>query len=63
MLTFVGSFARVLIGLPKVDITEVAAALLESCISGFEKETLRNEDLVRIGQKAMMERKTSPYTA
>ncbi|KEY64521.1 hypothetical protein S7711_03588 [Stachybotrys chartarum IBT 7711] len=60
MLTFVGSFARALIGLPKVDVTEVAAALLESCISGFEKETLLNEDLGRIGQKAMAERTTGP---
>ncbi|RDL36229.1 Uncharacterized protein BP5553_06841 [Venustampulla echinocandica] len=42
-----------IIGLPRVDVSEVAATLLDQAIKGFEKETLLNEDLVRIGQKAL----------
>jgi hypothetical protein len=40
-----------LIGFPKVDVKEVAAALLDQALNGFEKDTLLNEDLISIGQK------------
>ncbi|KAH7320282.1 hypothetical protein B0I35DRAFT_408962 [Stachybotrys elegans] len=60
MLTFAGGLVRAVIGLPKCHVTEISATLLESCITGFEKETLLNEDLIRIGQKSMAERKTGP---
>ena len=35
-----------------VDVSEIAAALLDQAIKGIEKDTLLNEDLIRIGQKA-----------
>ncbi|KAK3305261.1 uncharacterized protein B0T15DRAFT_531771 [Chaetomium strumarium] len=41
------------IGLPRIQVSEIAAALLDQVVSGFEKDTLRNEDLVRIGQKTL----------
>lgn len=44
---------RSMIGLPKIQLNEVAAALLDQAINGFDKETLMNEDLVRIGQRAL----------
>ncbi|RDA88388.1 hypothetical protein CP532_5548 [Ophiocordyceps camponoti-leonardi (nom. inval.)] len=41
-----------LIGLPQITITDVAAALLDQAINGIDQETLDNENLTRIGQKA-----------
>lgn len=41
---------RSLIGLPRVELDEIAAALLDQAVNGVEKETLLNEDLVRIGR-------------
>lgn len=43
---------RSLIGLPKVDVDIIAAALLDQAVNGFQKDTLQNEDLVRIGTRA-----------
>ncbi len=40
-------------GLPSVSVAEIAAAMLHEAIHGFEKEPLENEDLVRIGQRAL----------
>jgi hypothetical protein len=40
---------RTIIGLPKVELSQIAATLIEQAVSGVEKETLLNEDLVRIG--------------
>jgi hypothetical protein len=34
---------------PHVAVTEAAAAILDQVITGFEKEPLLNDDLVRIG--------------
>ncbi|KXX79209.1 hypothetical protein MMYC01_203694 [Madurella mycetomatis] len=42
-----------LIGLPKIQVSEISAALIHQVADGFEKETLLHEDLVRIGQKAL----------
>jgi hypothetical protein len=44
---------RSIIGLPTVDLSQIAATLLDQAVNGFEKDTLLNEDLVRIGQKAL----------
>lgn len=41
--------------LRKVELQEVAAALLDQVVSGFEKDTLLNDDLARIGQEALCE--------
>lgn len=42
-------------GLPKVELQDVAAALLDQVVNGFEKDTLLNDDLTRIGQEALGE--------
>lgn len=40
-------------GLPLVELQDIAAAMLDQVVNGFEKDTLSNDDLVRIGQKAL----------
>lgn len=47
------TIGRSLIGLPKVDVSQIAATLLEQAVKGIEKETLSNEDLIRIGGKVL----------
>ncbi|KAF7941360.1 hypothetical protein BELL_0017g00150 [Botrytis elliptica] len=47
------TIGRSLIGLPKVDVSQIAATLLEQAVKGIEKETLSNKDLVRIGDKVL----------
>jgi hypothetical protein len=42
-----------IIGLPRVDNSEIAATLLKQAVEGIEKETLLNEDLVRIGREEL----------
>ncbi|KAK3325133.1 hypothetical protein B0H66DRAFT_599319 [Apodospora peruviana] len=44
---------RVLAGLPTVDVREMAAALLDQVVNGFEKEPLASDDLTRIGKKVL----------
>ncbi|KAI0884956.1 uncharacterized protein GGS22DRAFT_136474 [Annulohypoxylon maeteangense] len=51
LMNLVKTVGRTLIGLPKVDVGEISAALLDQVVNGFEKDTLQNEDLVRIGQE------------
>lgn len=46
-----------LIGLPSVQVSEISAALIDQVVNGFEKDTLVNADLARIGQKALGETK------
>lgn len=46
-------------GLPKVELQDVAAALLDQVVNGFEKDTLLNDDLTRIGQKTLGEQQHS----
>ncbi|KAF4626949.1 hypothetical protein G7Y89_g11207 [Cudoniella acicularis] len=41
---------RTVVGLPKVDVRQISACLVDQAVKGFEKETLLNEDLVRIGE-------------
>ncbi|EEA18734.1 hypothetical protein TMatcc_010724 [Talaromyces marneffei ATCC 18224] len=53
-LTVVAStIMRSLIGLPRVELDEIAATLLAQAVNGIEKETLLNEDLVRIGRRVL----------
>lgn len=40
-------------GLPLVELQDIAAAMLDQVVNGFEKDTLSNDDLVRIGKKAL----------
>jgi hypothetical protein len=52
----VSTVGRSIIGLPLVGVSEIAATLLEQAINGIEKDTLLNEDLIRIGQKALADK-------
>ncbi|KAI9647089.1 hypothetical protein NHQ30_005091 [Ciborinia camelliae] len=49
----VTTIGRTIIGIPKVDVSQIAATLLEQAINGIEKDTLLNEDLVTIGDKVL----------
>ncbi|KAI1214497.1 uncharacterized protein F4807DRAFT_408331 [Annulohypoxylon truncatum] len=53
LMNLVKTVGRALIGLPKVDVSEISATLLDQAVNGFEKDTLQNEDLVRIGQEIL----------
>jgi hypothetical protein len=50
---------RTVVGLPRVHVSEIAAALIKQAVNGIEKETLLNEDLVEIGGKVLEEQKAS----
>jgi hypothetical protein len=41
---------------PNVSQSELAAAALDRAINGFDKETLSNNDLVRIGQSVLQKK-------
>ena len=41
------------IPLPSVGLEELAAAMLDQVLHGFEKDPLLNADLVEIGQRAL----------
>lgn len=57
-MNILSRFGRTAIGLPIVDVSEVAAALIDQSLNGFEKDTLLNDDLISIGQKALAEQQT-----
>lgn len=38
---------------PRIDLSELSAALLHQIVDGFAKEPLLNDDLVKIGQQAL----------
>lgn len=40
-------------GLPTIDLQDIAAAMLNQVVEGFEKDTLVSDDMTRIGQKAL----------
>lgn len=42
------------IGLPEIDNSQIAATLIDQVVNGFEKDTLLNQDLARIGSKALL---------
>jgi len=41
--------------LPSLSVVEMSAAMLDQVLNGFEKDPLTNEDLVRIGRRALDE--------
>ncbi|KAK6212766.1 hypothetical protein LQW54_004855 [Pestalotiopsis sp. IQ-011] len=51
-----GMEVRSVPGLPNIELEEIAAALLDQVINGFEKDTLSNDDMVRIGKGALNKR-------
>ncbi|KAK7752894.1 hypothetical protein SLS62_005053 [Diatrype stigma] len=46
-------------GVPKIELRNIAAALLEQAVGGFEKDILSNDDMTRIGQKALAEQQVA----
>lgn len=50
-----GAEKRDIPGVPHVDLPDIAAALVDQAIRGFEKDTLSNDDLARIGGRALAE--------
>lgn len=40
-------------GLPNIPVADISAALLDQVVNGFEKDTLSNDDMIRIGQNAV----------
>ncbi|KUL86756.1 hypothetical protein ZTR_04781 [Talaromyces verruculosus] len=46
LMVVASTIMRSLIGLPRVELDEIAATLLDQAVNGIEKETLLNEDLL-----------------
>jgi len=42
-------------GVPHIELVDIAAALLDQIENGFEKDTLSNSDMIRIGQRVLGE--------
>lgn len=51
--TIAATALNMVMGLPKIDVGEISAAMIHQVMQGFEKEPLENADLVRIGQQAL----------
>ena len=49
----VATALNIVMGLPKIDVGEISAAMINEVMHGFEKDTLENADLVRLGQQAL----------
>lgn len=55
---FINSPGRVrpnVTGLPLIEVRDIIAAMLDQILNGFENDTLSNDDLRRIGKKALGE--------
>jgi hypothetical protein len=52
-MNIVQTIGRSFIGLPKIDVREISATLLDQAVNGLDKETLSNEDMIGIGQKIL----------
>ncbi|KAI8625513.1 NAD(P)-binding protein [Xylariaceae sp. FL1651] len=48
MRSAMGAMVRVAAGIPSIHVTDLAAAMLDQVVNGFEKEPLMPEDLIRI---------------
>ncbi|KAI1780885.1 hypothetical protein F4818DRAFT_397138 [Hypoxylon cercidicola] len=57
LMKVVQTVGLALIGLPRVNIDEISATLLDQAVNGAEKDILLNEDLVRIGQRVLQAQK------
>jgi hypothetical protein len=53
VMKVVQTIGRSIIGLPKVDVSEISATLIKQAVDGIEKKTLLNADLVTIGRKVL----------
>jgi hypothetical protein len=56
LMVVASTIMRSVIGLPRVELDEIAATLLDQAVNGIEKETLLNEDLVRIGRSVSVDK-------
>ncbi|KAK9780018.1 putative NAD(P)-binding domain-containing protein [Seiridium cardinale] len=52
-----GMDVRVVPGLPNIELHDIAAALLNQVVDGFEKDTLSNDDMSLLGQKVLSSQK------
>lgn len=59
MIASPGKPSRTVPGLPKIELCDIAAALLDQVVNGFEKDTLSNDDMARIGQSVLARQQTS----
>ncbi|KAK7957010.1 uncharacterized protein PG986_006232 [Apiospora aurea] len=48
-----GMEVRTVPGLPNIELHDIAAALLDQVINGFEKDTLSNDDMSQLGQRVL----------
>ncbi|KAK6064201.1 hypothetical protein SCUP515_11946 [Seiridium cupressi] len=48
---------RTISGLPKITVGVISAALLDQALRGFEKDTITNEDMIRVGERILAARK------
>ncbi|KAI1438633.1 hypothetical protein GGR50DRAFT_691168 [Xylaria sp. CBS 124048] len=55
----VGTVGSAIFGFPKINLSELCASLLDQVVNGFEKDTLTNEDLARIGSKLRAAQETA----
>jgi len=44
---------------PRIDVRPFAASLIDQAVNGFEKDTLLNDDLIRIGSRVLAEQERS----
>lgn len=49
-----GAAKREVPGVPHIELSDIAAAMLDQVVGGFEKDTLSNDDLVLIAQRALV---------
>ncbi|PHH66825.1 hypothetical protein CDD81_5957 [Ophiocordyceps australis] len=53
LMRLVQTVGCTVIGLPKIDVGELSAALLSQAVNGIDQETLSNQDLATMGKKAV----------
>lgn len=53
MKTIGATALKLTMGVPSVDVSDIAAAMLKEAVEGFTKETLENADLVAAGRKRL----------
>ena len=51
--TMLATVLKNVLFVPTIEVKEISAAMLHQVLNGFEKETLQNDDLVRIGRQAL----------
>ncbi|KAI1095261.1 NAD(P)-binding protein [Rostrohypoxylon terebratum] len=52
MKSIAGTMIQLIVGIPSISVVDLAKAMLDQVVNGFEKEPLMPEDLARIAKKA-----------